>query len=116
MDDSFFLSLIGTASCFIYLASMFLSLKFRGEFGVMPDDAVAHHADMDMDSTSQVSTPSYNAQDEHGNLILSNQDFISIPIQDLRYLIALFPRLRKKKKGNPLASRLFNLKLDIKDA
>jgi hypothetical protein len=97
---------------------MFLSLRFRGEFGIMPDDAVVHNDIVETAETnsSRSSPPSCSLYDEHGNLIISNFDCVSIPVQDIRYLLALFPGLRKKRKGNPLASRLFNLKLDIKDA
>jgi hypothetical protein len=127
MDDSFFLSLIGTGSCFVYLASVFLSLRFRGEFGVMPDDSVAHspppHSSSSGDNTATATgggggdPPSAcSHQDENGNLVMSNWDFFSIPVQDIRYILAFYPGLRKKKKDNPLASRLFNLKLDLKDA
>lgn len=117
MDDSFFLSLIGTAACFVYLASMFLSLRFRGEFGIMPDDSVAHaHESSSESSSNPAHTQTCSLQDEQGNIVMSNMDCLSIPVQDIRYILAFYPGLRKKKKDNPLASRLFNLKLDLKDA
>lgn len=132
MDDSFFLSLMGAAACFIYLASMFLSLRFRGEFGIMPDDSVAHYQEISSrrsasgddssgnDSSGsplETQTPTCSSlQDSHGNMVMSNMDCLSIPVQDLRYILAFYPGLRKKRRDNPLASRLFNLKLDLKDA
>ena len=102
MDDSFFLSLMGTATLFIYFASFFLSVRFRGEFGIMTDDTIASSQQAEHFSTT--------------NNVLSNADCLSIPMQDIRYLLALYPGFRKKRKDNALASRLFNLKLDLKDA
>lgn len=112
MDDSFFLSLMGTASFFIYLASMFLSLRFRGEFGIMPDDSVSLSTDKPAHSPPTCSS----RHDSYGNLIMSNMDCLSIPVQDIRYLLAFYLGFRQKKKDSPLASRLFNLKVDLKDA
>ena len=92
----------------------------------MPDDSVAftqqevRGTDRGGSATTTAAAASTRTcsslQDEHGNFVLSNMDCLSIPVQDLRYILAFCPGLRKKKKDNPLASRLFNLKLDLKDA
>ena len=39
MNDSFFLTLTGCASLLLYICSLLLTVKFRGEFGVLAEDA-----------------------------------------------------------------------------
>jgi hypothetical protein len=77
-------------------------VRFRGEFGVLSDDASVslYENGSPLDS---------KAKD-------SSWDLISAPFEDIRHLRALFPGAQKSKDSGVLSARLFSLKLDLKDA
>jgi hypothetical protein len=121
MDDSVFLSVIGCAALLLYICSIFLTgsiylwknlhylliyhvVKFRGEFGVLADDA---------------SIRLYHENDpplRHGNQALGLSEVISVPLEDLRHMAALFPGADKSRGNGNLSAKLFSLKVDFKDA
>jgi hypothetical protein len=88
---------------------MFFEVRFRGEFGVLSDDA----------SASLYETGSeIQLKEKEGRMRSSFglTDLISVPYEDIRHLRALFPGGQKNKDSGVLSARLFSLKLDLKDA
>ena len=88
-------------------------MKFRGEFGVLADDA----------SVSLYDTDTFNITDKlkklHGKTTtttLGLSELFGVPFEDLRHLRALFPGGKKNRDTGVLSARLFSLKLDLKDA
>lgn len=86
-------------------------VKFRGEFGVLSDDA----------SVSLYDTDTFNITDKIKKLqekttALGLTEVLGVPFEDLRHLRALFPGGKKNRDTGVLSARLFSLKLDLKDA
>jgi hypothetical protein len=116
MNDSFFLTLAGCISLLLYICSLLLTVRFRGEFGVLADDA---SVDLDAVDDADLRTelqqsraPSSASSSFSGELL----DVFRVPLVDIRHMIALFPGKRKGPRDSALSARLFSLKVDVKDA
>lgn len=50
MNAAFFLHLIACTSCLLFLASLFIGIQFRGEFGLISEETSEQSSDMDVHS------------------------------------------------------------------
>lgn len=87
-------------------------MRFRGEFGILHDDASVSLYEND-NSSSGLDIYSRNKQNPSS---IGLHEIFSIPYEDIRHLRALFPGGQKNKDTGILSARLFSLKLDLKDA
>jgi hypothetical protein len=96
-------------------------VRFRGEFGVLADDASVSLYETDSLNQSESkkrneknNQTSYSSSSSASSLGLT--EILSVPFEDVRHLRALFPGGKKNKDTSVLSARLFSLKLDLKDA
>ena len=95
--------------------SLLLTVKFRGEFGVLAEDAAV---DLDEvgDASDSLLQSEFSRSASGGGTDGGVSDVFRIPLVDLRHMIALFPGKKKSSRDNALSARLFSLKVDVKDA
>lgn len=72
--------------------------------------------DMDIDTDNDTDIHHAVRVTEDGHRVKDLIDVLKMPLYDLRYMLELYPAVGKKKTDNILSTRLFNLKLDLKNA
>lgn len=136
MDSSFFLSLSACVSSLMYIGTLLLNVQFRGDFGIMTDQAVlpstVYDSGGDSGSTGGIRSGSSGLMpmvflgsggfksgtvyedgansSSHGaaqHAAQSVGELLSVPIGDISLLFA--------PKVSGFGTRLYNLKVGLKD-
>jgi hypothetical protein len=91
-------------------------VRFRGDFGVLADDASVSFFETDILNQSEIMKKDRKNKMTSSTASLGLTEILSVPFEDIRHLRALFPGGKKNKDTGVLSARLFSLKLDLKDA
>lgn len=113
MNASFAFSLCACTGSLLYVASLLISVQFRGDFGVMSDEAIIGCGSTAASSGSRsvvassplVYQPGFDTDPQLGGGGVS--DIFEVPLGDISLLVS--------HPMSGYSSRLHNLKIDIKE-
>jgi hypothetical protein len=107
MNASFHMAICACMTGLIYLGSLLLSVQFRGDFGVMPDEAVKKP------SPAQSHTGTHTLRSLGRNHVPADDggsgltEMLDIPLSDLTLLLA--------PPSGGYGTRMHNMKIDLKE-
>lgn len=114
MDSSFFLALSACACSFVYMISLLINVQFRGDFGVVSDEAMVQASmGQGLGQTGQNQSATHtaaiglNSYRDKNQLLQGLSALLEVPLQDVSLLLS--------PPAAGYGSKLHNLKIDLKE-
>lgn len=110
-DASFFLFLMSSCSALMYISTLLLLVKFRGDFGLLNDTALLQQQEGGRKGRSRSrAIGRSSATSVSSSLLRGLQELLRVPFDDLKYIVAPLAGLSQSDGSG----RAYPIKTDIK--